>query len=121
VAGSTAHCKAGETVRIAGLASAPRTTAHATPQPVSGGLGLKPILVVNPVSDAAFVELANALIADGTSTPASLQSRLRDRYPRAVVRPRTLSGEPIEIWYVYRDGYWVRADQAFNADSEQRA
>jgi hypothetical protein len=64
---------------------------------------------VNPVSDAAFVDFANVLVVEGVSTPATLQSRLRDRYPRALVRPRVLSGEPIEIWYVYREGYWVRA------------
>lgn len=77
-------------------------------EPVCGGLGLKPILVVNPVADVAFVDFANVLVVEGVSTPATLQSRLRDRYPRAVVRPRVLSGEPIEIWYVYREGSWVR-------------
>ena len=68
------------------------------------------------MSDAAFVELSNILVADGTPTPASLQSRLRDRYPRAVVRPRTLSGEQIEIWYVYREGYWVRGDEPVDVE-----
>jgi hypothetical protein len=62
------------------------------------------------VSDAAFVDLANGIIAEEVPTPAELQGRLRDRYPRAVVRPRVLSGEPIEIWYVYREGHWIRAE-----------
>lgn len=73
------------------------------------GTALKPILVVNPVSDSAFHELANKLVDEGVAEPESLERRLRDRHPRAVVRPRILSGEPIEIWYVYREGYWVRS------------
>jgi len=38
-----------------------------------------------------------------------LQRRLRDRFPRAIVRPRELAGERLEIWYVYRDGRWIRS------------
>jgi hypothetical protein len=68
------------------------------------------MLVVNPVADSAFVALANRLVDDGVDDPATLEQRLREQHPRAVVRPRILSGEPIQIWYVYRDGYWVRSD-----------
>jgi hypothetical protein len=67
---------------------------------------------VNPVGDAAFVDRANELVADEVATPGVLQRRLREQYPRAVVRPRILSAEPIEIWYVYREGVWVRSDDA---------
>jgi hypothetical protein len=41
------------------------------------------------------------------SQPEELEAMLRDSYPRAVVRPRALSGETLVVWYVYRDGHWV--------------
>lgn len=66
-----------------------------------------PVLVVNPRSDATFDELANELAANGADTPAALELGLRDRYPRTVVRERSLSSEPIITWYVYREGTWV--------------
>jgi hypothetical protein len=106
---------AGETKAPDGI---DRRTIHS---PVNGGFGLKPILVVNPVSDAAFVNLANEMIAEAVPTPVELQDRLRNRYPRAVVRPRVLSGEPIEIWYVYREGYWIRAEDVGEAGGTEEA
>jgi hypothetical protein len=66
-----------------------------------------PVLVVNPRSDEAFDDLANRLTANGAHTPAALERGLRERYPNAVVRERSLSSEPIITWYVYREGVWV--------------
>lgn len=65
-------------------------------------------LVLNPRSDAAFVAFAEAVLADGVTMPHDFQDRLRERYPRAVVRQRELASEPFTIWYCYRDGRWVQ-------------
>jgi hypothetical protein len=40
-------------------------------------------------------------------TTDELQAALRHSYPRAVVRDRDLTGDPL-VWYVYREGHWVR-------------
>lgn len=73
------------------------------------------MLVVNPVSDGAFVERVR-LLRDGHETPDAFQSALRAYYPDALVRSRDLDGEA-PTWYVYRDGRWtpsspVRSDGA---------
>jgi hypothetical protein len=67
---------------------------------------VRPILVLNPRGDEEFVALVERLAADDPSTPQELQDALRETYPRAVVRPRSLSGEWRAVWYVYRDGRW---------------
>lgn len=36
-------------------------------------------------------------------TPERLQSALREIYPKALVRRRELSGEPMPTWYIFRD------------------
>ena len=69
-------------------------------------MAARPILVVNPRSDATFDDLAHQLAADGANTPAELERALRKQYPRAMVRARNLSSEPILTWYVYREGVW---------------
>jgi hypothetical protein len=71
---------------------------------------VRPILVVNPRTDASFVEFVREQL-DGQpdDSPTTLQDRLRERYPEAVVRPRALSNEPSTVWYVYRDGRWTTA------------
>ena len=66
-----------------------------------------PVLVLNPPDDREFRDLATRLIDEGVRAPASLQRRLRERHPHAIVRPRDLVGEQTSIWYVYRDGRWV--------------
>jgi hypothetical protein len=63
------------------------------------------ILILNPLDDDEFLRLARDL-AGQAGHPEALQTRLRQYYPDAVVRPRDLSGER-ETWYVYRDGRWV--------------
>ena len=67
---------------------------------------VRPMLIVNPASDRAFRDFAEATLRPEHDTPA-LQERLRERYPKAIVRARELSGEPLDVWYVYRDGRWV--------------
>jgi hypothetical protein len=68
----------------------------------------RPTLVLNPLDDDEFRTSAEHLIESGIAEPAMLQDCLRQRWPRALVRPRELAGERTEIWYVYRDGHWVR-------------
>ena len=70
-------------------------------------MGVTITIVRNPAGDAGFEEAVNDGMRDGTTSPALLEGRLRERYPRAVVRPRDLAGESTTVWYVYRDGYWV--------------
>lgn len=65
--------------------------------------------MLNPDDDEEFASTAWSLMANGAVTPPVLQAALRNAYPRAVVRRRELSGEPVEVWYVYRDGHWVRS------------
>ena len=66
-------------------------------------------LIVNPHGDAVFDVHARRLAAS-SDDPLALQARLRQQYPLAVVRRRELSGEPFEMWYVYRDGHWSPAE-----------
>lgn len=64
-------------------------------------------MILNPRSDARFVELVSELMADAVGEPADLQAGLRAEFPEAVVRRRELSSESTEVWYVYRDGRWT--------------
>jgi hypothetical protein len=68
----------------------------------------RPMLVLNPADDEEFHSAAQHLVENGFVEPTLLQDCLRARWPRAVVRPRELAGEQDQIWYVYRDGHWVR-------------
>ena len=70
----------------------------------------RPILVVNPRPDTAFVTLAEELVRAGAETPLALEKQLRARYPRAVVRERNLHGEA-PTWYVYREGTWIASER----------
>ena len=67
-----------------------------------------PTLILNPREDANFVALANVLLKDGHRTPARLEAGLRAHYPRARVHVRALSGESDLVFYVYRDGHWIK-------------
>lgn len=71
-------------------------------------MGKAPVLIVSPRGDPEFLELAEHAISQGADSPSKLQAVLRRRYPQAVVRPRELSGEPDVVWYLYRDGRWIR-------------
>ena len=68
---------------------------------------VRPTLVLNPPDDVEFRALAERSV-DGMADASGLQSSLRARYADAIVRPRELAGEQTQIWYVYRDGHWVR-------------
>ena len=68
---------------------------------------MRPILIVNPRSDPVFAALVEQLAGDGAELSAGLQARLRETYPRVVVRERSISDEPGATWYVYRDGQWT--------------
>lgn len=65
-------------------------------------------LVINPRSDPDFVSAVEA-VGQAAATPEALADRLRRTYPNVLVRPRLLANEPYDIWYVYRDGHWVRS------------
>ena len=77
------------------------------PFAVASRWDVRPIVILNPRSDARFVELVTQLMADAVGEPADLQSGLRAEFPDAVVRRREPSSEPNEVWYVYRDGHWT--------------
>jgi hypothetical protein len=79
----------------------------------------RPILVTNPADDEEFGAHAARLLEDGAGHWQALQACLRQRYPRALVRPRDLAGEHAQVWYVYRDGHWVRP-RAAASDAEAR-
>ena len=68
------------------------------------------MLILNPRQDEDFVALAERL-ADRAATPAALQVALREHYPAATVRPRLLSSDSGDVWYVYRDGSWVSGSE----------
>jgi hypothetical protein len=70
-------------------------------------LNVRPIVILNPRSDARFAELVAELMADEVGEPSGLQARLRAEFPEAVARRRELSSESTEVWYVYRDGRWT--------------
>jgi hypothetical protein len=67
-----------------------------------------PTLVVNPADDRVFAAFAQLVVDHGTSSITDFQRRLRSVYPSATVHARELAGEPLQVWYVYRDGHWVR-------------
>ena len=68
-----------------------------------------PTLILNPPDDVDFRVAAESLVGGGVDAPQALEGSLRKRWPAAVVRPRVLAGERADIWYVYRDGHWVRS------------
>jgi hypothetical protein len=69
----------------------------------------RPTLVLNPPGDEDFAVFAKHELNGGVIDATELQRRLRERFPHSIVRPRGLSGERTEIWYVYRDGRWIRS------------
>jgi hypothetical protein len=71
---------------------------------------LRPTIVPNPPGDARFRALIDAFVLSGGRRAEDLEAALRAHYPAAVVRPRALAGERLEVWYVYRDGHWIRTD-----------
>jgi hypothetical protein len=80
----------------------------------------RPILVLNPRGDRSFVTYVDRLSREELTTAAALQARLREQFPRAVVRARGLSGEDVTMWYVYRDGHWTSGTES-EEESDVRA
>jgi hypothetical protein len=72
----------------------------------------RPVIVANPAGDRRFRAQIDAGILAGARSPDTLEAILRTRYPNAVVRPRELAGERVPVWYVYREGHWIRSDEA---------
>jgi hypothetical protein len=70
----------------------------------------RPTIVANPPGDRQFRALIDACLLSGATRPEDLEAVLRTRYPLAVVRPRELAGERTTVWYVYREGHWIRSD-----------
>jgi hypothetical protein len=64
----------------------------------------------NPSADEDFASFATWLMDQGAVAPDTLEARLRERYPSAVVRPRELAWESQVVWYVYREGRWISAE-----------
>ena len=74
-------------------------------------MSLRPVLVVNPRTDASFVDYVRQQIDDlPDAEPHVLEQRLREHHPAATVHERVLAGEPTTVWYVYRDGRWTPPD-----------
>ena len=69
-----------------------------------------PILILNPADDVAFRRRRGppSTIRPARRTDPGAQAALRRHYPRVAVHPRDLTGEPMTVWYVYREGHWVR-------------
>ena len=70
----------------------------------------RPTIVANPPSDLRFRARIEAFLMTEAPRARDLEAALRTEYPAAVVRPRALAGERLEIWYVYRDGHWIHGD-----------
>lgn len=94
-------------------------TWHEAPRFARGGtrheygwavMGAKPTIVRNPSNDLAFQQAIEGILDSDAIDPAAVQERLREQYPRAVVRPRELDAERTPVWYVYREGRWIRGD-----------
>jgi hypothetical protein len=69
----------------------------------------RPVIIANPPTDREFRDLIQSALLTGRSLPGDLEAMLRTRYPEAVVRRRDLDAEGVEVWYVYRDGHWIRS------------
>lgn len=70
----------------------------------------RPLVVANPPGDTAFRSLIDRILLASAGSPDDLQAALRAHYPKAVVRRRELADEMFEVWYVYRDGHWIRSE-----------
>jgi hypothetical protein len=68
----------------------------------------EPALIINPRDDTKFGDFVEELVTCGALTTDGLRALLREQYPLAEVHERQLSGERVLVWYVYRDGRWIR-------------
>ena len=70
-------------------------------------------VVAMPSADRDFAQFVEACL-NPLSDLATLETRLRVRYPRARVQVSELSGRGA-IWYAYRDGRWQLSVAALDA------
>jgi len=70
----------------------------------------RPMIIANPAADLAFRAFIESSLLAAAGRAEDLEALLRMRYPRAVVRPRELAAERTVVWYVYRDGHWIRSE-----------
>jgi hypothetical protein len=73
----------------------------------AGGQRRQPVVIANPGDDRRFAARISAFVEEGGLDPNDLQDVLSATYPFAVVRRREISGESLEVWYVYREGHWI--------------
>jgi hypothetical protein len=83
----------------------------------------KPLAMANPRHDRRFARRVDQLVEDGAVSPQELEAELRKEFPLATVRERGLAGEPMRVWYAYRDGHWIdsRNEQRLLASRSRRA
>lgn len=63
------------------------------------------VLLCFPPDDAVLVHHVRRVIDEGAARPSDAEAKLREVYPRIVVRQRdALAGFGETAWYVYRDG-----------------
>ena len=112
-----ARCKEPPGARVAGIEGAtamqqlrvaPRWNQGVSGEPVPRAR--RPVVVANPASDTAFRRFIEAILLSGLTRPEELEVVLRTRHPDVIVRPRDLAGEQTPVWYVYRDGHWIRSE-----------
>jgi hypothetical protein len=78
----------------------------------------RPLVVCLPSDDGSFrAATTTVLAAHADISPFELEMTLRIVYPRAIVRRRDLSAEPVETWYAYRDGSFAPPSHENWADS----
>jgi hypothetical protein len=70
----------------------------------------RPVIIANPPADLEFRRMIESALLTSRLRPHDLEMSLRTRYPNAVVRPRDLDAERIAVWYVYREGHWIRSE-----------
>lgn len=72
-----------------------------------------PTIRTVPSGDRAFARFARHLLLSlPDHSPATLESRLRRVFPRAIVRRCDLEDAADAVWYAYREGRWLPSDQA---------
>ena len=72
--------------------------------------GRRPMIVANPAADREFRAFIDSNLLAAAGRAEDLEALLRTRYPQAIVRPREIAAERTVVWYVYRDGHWIRSD-----------
>ena len=60
---------------------------------------MRPTLITNPASDTGFRLAVERAAQSSEGDIEATGERLRQAYPKAVVRARDLSGETVVVWY----------------------